>query len=93
MLYRAGGLRDMEAIQFHPTGLIVPGSVVAGSLLEEGLRGAGAYLLNGEGELHAALLPALAERAARRRQPIGYGNDGRPGLQECTRGHASGRDS
>lgn len=42
MLYRAGvRMRDMEMIQFHPTGLIVPGSVVAGSLLEEGLRGRG----------------------------------------------------
>ncbi|MFH2128798.1 MAG: FAD-binding protein [bacterium] len=51
MLYRAGvELRDMEMIQFHPTGLIIPGSVVAGSLLEEGLRGAGAYMLNGLGE-------------------------------------------
>ncbi|MBT7714664.1 MAG: FAD-binding protein [Deltaproteobacteria bacterium] len=51
MLYRAGvELRDMEMIQFHPTGLIIPGSVVAGSLLEEGLRGAGAYMLNGAGE-------------------------------------------
>jgi len=51
MLYRAGVvMRDMEMLQFHPTGLIVPGSVVAGALLEEGLRGAGAYMLNGNGE-------------------------------------------
>ena len=51
MLYRAGvRMRDMEMVQFHPTGLIVPGSVVAGCLLEEGLRGAGAYILNGNGE-------------------------------------------
>lgn len=51
MLYRAGVLmRDMELLQFHPTGLIVPGSVVAGALLEEGLRGAGAYMLNSLGE-------------------------------------------
>jgi fumarate reductase flavoprotein subunit len=41
MLYRAGAvLQDMEMVQFHPTGLIIPGSVVAGALLEEGLRGA-----------------------------------------------------
>ena len=51
MLYRAGVLmRDMEMVQFHPTGLIIPGSVVAGSLLEEGLRGAGAHMINGLGE-------------------------------------------
>ena len=42
MLYRAGvRMRDMEMLQFHPTGLIIPGSVVAGALLEEGLRGVG----------------------------------------------------
>ena len=51
MLYRAGApMKDMEMLQFHPTGLIVKGSVVAGALLEEGLRGAGAYLYNGLGE-------------------------------------------
>jgi succinate dehydrogenase / fumarate reductase flavoprotein subunit/fumarate reductase flavoprotein subunit len=67
MLYRAGAvMRDMEMIQFHPTGLIVPGSVVAGSLLEEGLRGAGAYLLNGAGERYMQrYAPDLAERATR----------------------------
>lgn len=67
MLYRAGALmRDMEMIQFHPTGLIVPGSVVAGSLLEEGLRGAGAHLYNGEGERYMLrYAPDVAERATR----------------------------
>ena len=51
MMYRAGVLmKDMEMVQFHPTGLIVPGSVVAGSLLEEGLRGVGAYMVNRNGE-------------------------------------------
>lgn len=67
MLYRAGVLmRDMEMVQFHPTGLIVPGSVVAGSLLEEGLRGEGAYLFNGEGERYMKrYAPDAAERATR----------------------------
>ncbi len=67
MLYRAGAvMRDMEMIQFHPTGLIVPGSVVAGSLLEEGLRGAGAYLYNGEGKrFMKRYAPDVAERATR----------------------------
>jgi len=51
MMYRAGVLmQDMEMVQFHPTGLIVPGSVVAGSLLEEGLRGVGAHMINRDGE-------------------------------------------
>ncbi|MBU8848962.1 MAG: FAD-binding protein [Desulfobacterales bacterium] len=67
MLYRAGAvMRDMEMIQFHPTGLIIPGSVVAGSLLEEGLRGAGAYLYNGNGERYMKhYAPDVAERATR----------------------------
>ncbi|MEG6505765.1 L-aspartate oxidase [Nitratidesulfovibrio sp. 1201_IL3209] len=67
MLYRAGArMRDMEMIQFHPTGLIVPGSVVAGALLEEGLRGAGAHLYNGEGERYMRrYAPDVAERATR----------------------------
>ena len=67
MLCRAGVvMRDMEMLQFHPTGLIVPGSVVAGSLLEEGLRGAGAYLKNGRGErFMQRYAPDVAERATR----------------------------
>ena len=53
-------------IQFHPTGLIIPGSVVAGALLEEGLRGAGAHLFNGDGERYMLnYAPDVAERATR----------------------------
>ena len=49
--YRAGlALRDMEMIQFHPTGLVIPDSLMTGALLEEGLRGAGGHLRNGRGE-------------------------------------------
>jgi len=67
MLYRAGvTMRDMEMLQFHPTGLIIPGSVVAGSLLEEGLRGSGAYMYNGKGERYMKhYAPDVAERATR----------------------------
>ncbi|MCA1554477.1 MAG: FAD-binding protein, partial [Chloroflexi bacterium] len=55
MAYRAGGhLMDMEMVQFHPTGLLVPGSRLSGALLEEGLRGAGARLFNGQGERYMA---------------------------------------
>jgi succinate dehydrogenase/fumarate reductase flavoprotein subunit len=51
LAYRAGlPLRDMEMVQFHPTGLVIPGSLMTGALLEEGLRGAGGYLRNGLGE-------------------------------------------
>ena len=67
MLYRAGvTMMDMEMIQFHPTGLIIPGSVVVGALLEEGLRGAGAHLFNGEGKRYMLeYAPDVAERATR----------------------------
>jgi len=41
-------LRDMEMIQFHPTGLLAGDHTkMTGTVLEEGLRGAGGYLLNG----------------------------------------------
>lgn len=51
MCLRAGlELRDMEMLQFHPTGLLAGESRLTGAVLEEGLRGAGAYLRNAEGE-------------------------------------------
>jgi succinate dehydrogenase / fumarate reductase flavoprotein subunit/fumarate reductase flavoprotein subunit len=67
MLYRVGAwMMDMEMVQFHPTGLIIPGSVVAGSLLEEGLRGAGAHLVNADGERYMQRYdPESKERATR----------------------------
>jgi fumarate reductase flavoprotein subunit len=41
-------LRDMEMVQFHPTGLLAgPHTRMTGTVLEEGLRGAGGHLLNG----------------------------------------------
>ena len=44
--FRAGvGLKDMEMIQFHPTGL-----GKTGILMSEAVRGEGGYLLNVEGE-------------------------------------------
>ncbi len=41
-------LRDMEMVQFHPTGVLAgPGTRMTGTIIEEGLRGAGGHLLNG----------------------------------------------
>ena len=67
LAFAAGArLRDMEMIQFHPTGLIVPNSLMTGALLEEGLRGAGGTLLNGQGERFMARYdPARMERSTR----------------------------
>jgi succinate dehydrogenase / fumarate reductase flavoprotein subunit/fumarate reductase flavoprotein subunit len=67
--YRAGArLMDMEMVQFHPTGLVVPGSRLNGALLEEGLRGAGAHLFNGRGERYMERYdPERKERSTRDR--------------------------
>ncbi len=67
LAYRAGApLKDMEMVQFHPTGLVIPNSLMTGALLEEGLRGAGGRLLNGTGERFMARYdPARLERSTR----------------------------
>src|SRR5204862_2983558 len=67
LAYRAGlPLRDMEMVQFHPTGLVIPGSLMTGALLEEGLRGAGGHLRNGLGERFMARYDAARlERSTR----------------------------
>ncbi len=67
MALRAGlSLRDMEMVQFHPTGLLAGAHTrMTGTVLEEGLRGAGGYLLNGAGERFMQRVDANAERATR----------------------------
>src|ERR1041384_1836632 len=69
MAYRVGAkLMDMEMVQFHPTGLVVPGSRLNGALLEEGLRGAGAHLFNGKDERYMERYdPEKKERSTRDR--------------------------
>jgi succinate dehydrogenase / fumarate reductase flavoprotein subunit/fumarate reductase flavoprotein subunit len=69
MAFRAGArLMDMEMVQFHPTGLVVPGSRLNGALLEEGLRGAGAHLFNGNGDRYMGNYdPERWERSTRDR--------------------------
>ena len=59
-------LRDMEMVQFHPTGLLAgPDTRMTGTVLEEGLRGAGGYLLDGAGERFMPAIDPRAERATR----------------------------
>src|SRR5690349_14784943 len=67
MALRAGlPLRDMEMVQFHPTGLLAgPQTRMTGTVLEEGLRGSGGYLLNGERERFMARYDPKLERATR----------------------------
>jgi fumarate reductase flavoprotein subunit len=67
MALRAGlPLRDMEMVQFHPTGLLAGGGTrMTGTVLEEGLRGAGGWLLNGAGERFMQNYHANGERATR----------------------------
>jgi fumarate reductase flavoprotein subunit len=67
MALRAGlVLRDMEMVQFHPTGLLAgPGTRMTGTVLEEGLRGAGGHLLNGARERFMERYDPRGERATR----------------------------
>jgi fumarate reductase flavoprotein subunit len=59
-------LRDMEMVQFHPTGLLAGETTrMTGTVLEEGLRGAGGYLLNGAGHRFMFDYDAKGERATR----------------------------
>jgi len=67
MALRAGlALRDMEMVQFHPTGLLAgSGTRMTGTVIEEGLRGAGGYLLNGQRERFMHHYDPRGERATR----------------------------
>jgi fumarate reductase flavoprotein subunit len=67
MALRAGlPLRDMEMVQFHPTGLLAGlHTRMTGTVLEEGLRGAGGWLLDGAGERFMHNYDARGERATR----------------------------
>lgn len=67
MALRSGlALRDMEMVQFHPTGLLGgPNTRMTGTVLEEGLRGAGGRLLNGAGERFMDRYDPRGERATR----------------------------
>ena len=67
MALRAGlPLRDMEMVQFHPTGLLAgTHTKMTGTVLEEGLRGAGGHLLNGEKNRFMFDYDERGERATR----------------------------
>ncbi|HTI63133.1 MAG TPA: FAD-binding protein, partial [Gemmatimonadaceae bacterium] len=67
MALRAGlPLRDIEMVQFHPTGLLAgPGTRMTGTVLEEGLRGAGGYLTDSTGERFMFKYDPRGERATR----------------------------
>ena len=85
MALRAGlALRDIEMVQFHPTGLLAgAGTRMTGTVLEEGLRGAGGWLLDATGERFMHLYDPRCERATRdvvsrsimRRIQDGYGTE------------------
>jgi succinate dehydrogenase / fumarate reductase flavoprotein subunit len=50
LAFQAGArLMDMELVQFHPTGMVLP-EEAAGTLVTEAVRGEGGRLLNAEGE-------------------------------------------
>ena len=67
MALRAGlPLRDMEMVQFHPTGLLAGEDTrMTGTVLEEGLRGAGGWLTDNTGERFMLGYDPKGERATR----------------------------
>jgi fumarate reductase flavoprotein subunit len=67
MALRAGlTLRDIEMVQFHPTGLLAgEGTRMTGTVLEEGLRGAGGYLVDSQGKRFMFDYDERGERATR----------------------------
>jgi fumarate reductase flavoprotein subunit len=59
-------LRDMEMVQFHPTGLLAGTHTrMTGTVLEEGLRGAGGHLEDGNGARFMHRYDPRDERATR----------------------------
>ena len=65
MAYRAGAaIRDLEFMQFHPTGLALDGQETV-QLITEALRGEGAYLRNAAGERFMLQYDKRAELASR----------------------------
>lgn len=59
-------LRDMEMVQFHPTGLLVGTDTrITGTIIEEGLRGAGGHLRDHSGRRFMQDYDSRGERATR----------------------------
>jgi L-aspartate oxidase len=64
MAYRAGAeMMDLEFVQFHPTGLLLPGA--PRFLLSEAMRGEGGRLVNGRGEPFMAAIDPRGDLAPR----------------------------
>src|SRR5262249_13754786 len=82
MAMRAGlALRDMEMVQFHPTGLLAGTHTrMTGTVLEEGLRGAGGFLLGGEKK---RFMPSYDPQA----EPANRHPGSRARLTETRKGH------
>jgi len=75
MAYRAGAkLRDLDTVQYHPTGAAYPEQIV-GLLITEKVRGMGAQPVNKDGELFVfPMEPRDVEAAAFIRECYGRGN-------------------
>lgn len=59
-------LIDMEMVQFHPTGLVAGEDTrITGTIIEEGLRGAGGYLFDGSENRFMHEFDERGERATR----------------------------
>ena len=83
LAYRLGAkLRELDSFQYHPTGIIYPESL-AGTLVTEGLRSAGARLLNAQGERFVDELNSrdIVSAAIIRECENGRGVDVSPGVK------------
>jgi len=59
-------LRDLEMVQFHPTGLLAGANTrITGTVVEEGLRGAGGHLIDADGRRFLFDYDERVERATR----------------------------
>jgi len=68
MALKAGlPLKDVEMVQFHPTGLLTGGveTRLTGTIIEEGLRGSGGHLLDGAEDRFMHRYDPKGERATR----------------------------
>ncbi len=88
LAYRLGArLRDLDSFQYHPTGVAYP-QHLSGTLITEGVRSSGAYMINALGERFVdelkprdVVAAAIIRECKEGRGVVGNAADGNEGLQ------------
>jgi len=88
LAYRLGAkLRDLDSFQYHPTGVAYP-QHLSGTLITEGVRSAGAYMINALGERFVDELKprdivaaAIIRECKEGRGVVADSSDGKKGIQ------------